>query len=194
MVQLHRPFPKSLLLFLLLVMMPVVVLTMAVSDAQNAAVPADSPLPRGAREAAARAALAGAAQYICLAHALSPGKEVYRKSLAVVRTMLPLPFLRAGYLTAPRARSLGGVTETHRREWFVLDHVSLRRASSVEASLSTAGAGAANASGSAGQSLSASHTDTCAGGVAVCAPCLPTCLSDWLHTRLQACCPVASGA
>lgn len=89
-----------------------------------------------------RTLLAGAAQYICLAHALQPSKDIYRKSLAVVRQMLPLPFLRAGYLTAPRARSIGSVTETYRRDWFVLDHRSLRQASHMETSLSTAGAGA----------------------------------------------------
>jgi hypothetical protein len=88
-----------------------------------------------------RTLLASAAQYICLAHALQPSKEIYRKSLAVVRQMLPLPFLRAGYLTAPRARSIGSVTETYRRDWFVLDQRSLRQASTMEASLSTAGAG-----------------------------------------------------
>lgn len=88
-----------------------------------------------------RTLLAVAAQYICLAHALQPSKDIYRKSLSVVRQMLPLPFLRAGYLTAPRARSIGSVTETYRRDWFVLDHKSLRQASSMETSLSTAGAG-----------------------------------------------------
>lgn len=88
-----------------------------------------------------RTLLAGAAQYICLAHALQPSKDIYRKSLAVVRQMLPLPFLRAGYLTAPRARSIGSVTETYRRDWFVLDQHSLRQASHLETSLSTAGAG-----------------------------------------------------
>lgn len=88
-----------------------------------------------------RTLLAVAAQYICLAHALQPSKDIYRKSLSVVRQMLPLPFLRAGYLTSPRARSIRSVTETYRRDWFVLDHRSLRQASSMETSLSTAGAG-----------------------------------------------------
>lgn len=54
--------------------------------------------------------------------------------------MLPLPFLRAGYLTAPVAATLGGPGEAWRREWFVLDHASLRSASAMESSLSTAGA------------------------------------------------------
>lgn len=93
------------------------------------------------KDVSVRTLLAGAAQYICLAHALQPSKDIYRKSLAVVRQMLPLPFLRAGFLTAPRARSIGSVTETYRRDWFVLDQRSLRQASHMESSLSTAGAG-----------------------------------------------------
>jgi hypothetical protein len=102
----------------------------------------DAPASRQAKDISVRTLLAVAAQYICLAHALQPSKEIYRKSLGVVRQMLPLPFLRAGFLTAPRSRSIGTVTETYRRDWFVLDHRSLRQASSMETSLSTAGAGA----------------------------------------------------
>lgn len=103
---------------------------------------AESGSSKQSKDISVRTLLAGAAQYICLAHALQPSKDIYRKSLAVVRQMLPLPFLRAGYLTAPRARSIGSVTETYRRDWFVLDQRSLRQASHMEASLSTAGAGA----------------------------------------------------
>eukprot|EP00879_Flechtneria_rotunda_P021099 GHRR01022228.1.p1 GENE.GHRR01022228.1~~GHRR01022228.1.p1 ORF type:complete len:452 (+),score=168.60 GHRR01022228.1:388-1743(+) len=101
----------------------------------------DNSASRQSHDHSVRTLLAVAAQYICLAHALQPSKDIYRKSLSVVRQMLPLPFLRAGYLTAPRATSLGSVTETYRRGWFVLDHKSLRQASSMETSLSTAAAG-----------------------------------------------------
>lgn len=55
--------------------------------------------------------------------------------------MLPLPFLRAGYLTAPVEHTLGGPAEAWRREWFVLDHMSLRSASALESSLSSAASG-----------------------------------------------------
>jgi len=96
---------------------------------------------RAGRDAAARALFGTAAQYIALASALQPGKEIYRKSLSVVRQMLPLPFLRAGYLSAPLPRSLGGLGEVYRREWFVLDHVSLRAASHMESTLSAASQG-----------------------------------------------------
>lgn len=102
---------------------------------------ADSSQSRASRDLSVRTLLAIAAEYICLAHALQPSKDIYKKSLSVVRQMLPLPFLRAGYFTAPRAKSIGSVTETYRRDWFVLDHKSLRQASSMETSLSTAGAG-----------------------------------------------------
>jgi hypothetical protein len=48
-----------------------------------------------------------AAQYVCLAFALEPYKEVYQRSYAVVARQLPLPYLRAGYLLkmAPRSSS-----------------------------------------------------------------------------------------
>eukprot|EP00877_Chromochloris_zofingiensis_P000186 jgi/Chrzof1/10168/Cz04g31140.t1 len=96
---------------------------------------------RQAREFAVRNLFSVAAQYICLAHALQPTKDIYRKSLSVVRQMLPLPLLRAGYLTAPVSRTIGSVQETYRRDWFVLDHVSLRAASHMESSLSAASTG-----------------------------------------------------
>lgn len=59
----------------------------------------------------------------------------------MVKPMLPLPFLRAGYLTVPLAQSLGGHGETWRRVWFVLDHCSLRSASELESSLTSAAIG-----------------------------------------------------
>jgi len=96
---------------------------------------------RRARESRIRDLLGVAAQYICLAHALQPSKDIYRKSLGVVRQMLPLPFLRAGYLTAPLQRTLMQVNESYRRDWFVLDHVSLRAASNMESTLSAASSG-----------------------------------------------------
>lgn len=46
-----------------------------------------------------------AAQYILLAHALQPRKEVYKKSLNVVKPLLPLPLLRSGLLTALTSRT-----------------------------------------------------------------------------------------
>lgn len=68
--------------------------------------------------------------------------------------MLPLPFIRAGYLTVPATHTLGTVNESWRREWFVLDQHSLRSASSFESALSTAavnlGGGSAGGAGRGG--------------------------------------------
>ena len=66
-----------------------------------------------------------AAQYVCLAFALEPFKEVYRRSLAVVRAQLPLPFLRSGYLLAVRPDSAGKAKEAWVRNWFVLNEAFL---------------------------------------------------------------------
>mmetsp|Transcript_15153 Transcript_15153/g.32883 ORF Transcript_15153/g.32883 Transcript_15153/m.32883 type:complete len:433 (-) Transcript_15153:285-1583(-) len=92
---------------------------------------------RQAKEAEIRTAFTTAAQYICLAYALQQHKDIYRKSLGVVRSMLPLPFLRAGHLLAPLPGTLGTSQEAWRRDWFVLDQASLRAASSMETSLSS---------------------------------------------------------
>ena len=53
-----------------------------------------------------------AAQYVCLAFALEPFKEVYQRSLSVVRSQLPLPFLRSGYLMLVRPDSIGTIQVT----------------------------------------------------------------------------------
>ncbi len=90
-----------------------------------------------------------AAQYIVLAYALQPSKDIYRKSLGVVRRvsrragcaaltqhpgihsltptpplalhaplqLLPLPFLRAGYLTCVIPTSRGTPDEAWRQDW-----------------------------------------------------------------------------
>ncbi|KAJ9531741.1 hypothetical protein QJQ45_021888 [Haematococcus lacustris] len=92
---------------------------------------------RAGREAEVRGLFNSSAQYIMLASALHQGNEVYRKSLTVVKQLLPLPFLRAGYLTAP-VPGAGREQDPWHRDWFVLDHSSLRAATSRESSLSTA--------------------------------------------------------
>lgn len=98
-----------------------------------------APRSRSEWDASVRRLFSIAALYICLSYALQPTKDIYRKGVSVVRNMLPLPFLRAGHLTAPRASSLAHVEEAWRRDWFVLDHASLRSASPMESSLSTIG-------------------------------------------------------
>ena len=122
-----------------------------------------------ARAAAARALFGTAAQYIALAAALQPAKEIYRKSLAVVRPMLPLPFLRAGHLSAPRPRGLGGLGEVFRREWFVLDERSLRAASHMESTLSAAGGAGAGGGGGVGSAAAGGGGNAAAAAAAAAA-------------------------
>lgn len=66
------------------------------------------------------AALATAAQCVALAAALAPAADVYRRSLAAVRHLLPLPHLRAGWLLVadgrvPRTRSGADADEADAR-------------------------------------------------------------------------------
>ena len=60
-----------------------------------------------ADEAAGERLFRLAAQYIALAAALQPGKDVYRRSLGVVRELLPRPALRAGALLAADPAAAG---------------------------------------------------------------------------------------
>eukprot|EP01018_Ginkgo_biloba_P020089 Gb_39400 [translate_table: standard] len=63
--------------------------------------------------------------YIAAAHALRPNYSVYRSALRLVRSMLPLPYLKAGYLTAaPTGNSLAPHSDWKRSQ-FVLDHEGL---------------------------------------------------------------------
>ncbi|GAX80584.1 hypothetical protein CEUSTIGMA_g8021.t1 [Chlamydomonas eustigma] len=93
---------------------------------------------RQSRESDIRTAFTTAAQYICLAFAMQQQKDVYRRSLSLVRSMLPLPFLRSGVLTVsspPSSSSSTSSGEVWRRELLVLDHRSLHIASALESSL-----------------------------------------------------------
>lgn len=63
--------------------------------------------------------------YIAAAHALRPNYSVYRSALRLVRSMLPLPYLKAGYLTAPPAGNSLAPHSDWKRLQFVLDHEGL---------------------------------------------------------------------
>ncbi|GMH38506.1 hypothetical protein BSKO_06390 [Bryopsis sp. KO-2023] len=69
-----------------------------------------------------------AAQYIVLAYALQPAKEVYQQSLRVVQNMhtLPKPYLAAGYLKAPSLSTRNDTSKTWEKLLFVLDHTIMR--------------------------------------------------------------------
>ncbi|KAK1430670.1 hypothetical protein QVD17_13586 [Tagetes erecta] len=65
--------------------------------------------------------------YIAAAHALKPNYSVYTSALKLVRSMLPLPYLKVGYLTAP---PVGNPIAPHcdwKHTQFVLNHESLQQ-------------------------------------------------------------------
>lgn len=72
-------------------------------------------------EAVLRRTFSLAAQYILLSYVLQPAKEVYSKSLQVIKQLLPLPHLRAGRLLAIAPDSLDSVPEQWSVSLFVLD-------------------------------------------------------------------------
>uniref|UniRef100_A0A0D6QX88 PH domain-containing protein n=1 Tax=Araucaria cunninghamii TaxID=56994 RepID=A0A0D6QX88_ARACU len=63
--------------------------------------------------------------YIAAAHALKPNYSVYRSALRLVRSMLPLPYLKTGYLTAPPVGNSLAPHSDWKRSQFVLDHEGL---------------------------------------------------------------------
>ncbi|KAI3756312.1 hypothetical protein L1987_56132 [Smallanthus sonchifolius] len=65
--------------------------------------------------------------YIAAAHALKPNYSVYTSALKLVRSMLPLPYLKVGYLTAP---PVGNPIAPHcdwKHTQFVLNHEGLQQ-------------------------------------------------------------------
>jgi hypothetical protein len=75
---------------------------------------------RGAAEQHVQSTFAHAAQYIALAYAMQPGKQVYSDSLAAVQRLLPLPHLRVGPLLAAHPDSADGPREEWVACWFGL--------------------------------------------------------------------------
>ncbi|XP_021767913.1 protein HLB1-like [Chenopodium quinoa] len=65
------------------------------------------------------------AVYIAAAHALKPNYSVYRSALRLVRSMLPLPYLKVGYLTAPPPGNPIAPHSDWKRTQFVLNHEGL---------------------------------------------------------------------
>lgn len=70
--------------------------------------------------------------YIAAAHALKPNYSVYRSALRLVRSMLPLPYLKVGYLTAPPAGNPVAPHGDWKRTQFVLNHEGLQQLNKVE--------------------------------------------------------------
>ncbi|CAJ2628337.1 protein HLB1 [Trifolium pratense] len=65
--------------------------------------------------------------YIAAAHALKPNYSVYSSALRLVRSMLPLPQLKVGYLTAPPAGAIVAPHNDWKRSEFFLDHEKLQQ-------------------------------------------------------------------
>ncbi|XP_057511055.1 protein HLB1 [Actinidia eriantha] len=65
--------------------------------------------------------------YIAAAHALKPSYSVYSSALKLVRSMLPLPYLKLGYLTAPPVGSPVAPHGDWKRTQFVLNHEGLHQ-------------------------------------------------------------------
>ncbi|GAU30656.1 hypothetical protein TSUD_31280 [Trifolium subterraneum] len=65
--------------------------------------------------------------YIAAAHALKPNYSVYSSALRLVRSMLPLPHLKVGYLTAPPAGAIVAPHNDWKRSEFLLDHEKLQQ-------------------------------------------------------------------
>ncbi|CAK9192258.1 unnamed protein product [Sphagnum troendelagicum] len=72
------------------------------------------------------------AVYIAAAHALKPDYPVYRGALRLVRSMLPLPYMKSGWLKiAPPGNPLAPHSDWMRL-WFVLDHEALYEMEKVD--------------------------------------------------------------
>ncbi|KAL8535588.1 hypothetical protein ACS0TY_011281 [Phlomoides rotata] len=67
------------------------------------------------------------ALYIAAAHALKPNYSVYTSALKLVRSMLPLPYLKIGYLTAPPVGNPVAPHSDWKRSQFVLNHEGLQQ-------------------------------------------------------------------
>ncbi|KQK24025.1 protein HLB1 [Brachypodium distachyon] len=72
--------------------------------------------------------------YVAAAHALKPNYSVYRSALRLVRSMLPLPYLKVGYLTAPPADDPIAPHKHWERSQFILNHEELQQANASESS------------------------------------------------------------
>ncbi|KAI3689924.1 hypothetical protein L2E82_47895 [Cichorium intybus] len=65
--------------------------------------------------------------YIAAAHSLKPNYSVYTSALKLVRSMLPKPYLKVGYLTAPPPGNPIAPHGDWKRTQFVLNHEGLQQ-------------------------------------------------------------------
>ncbi|BFG32072.1 hypothetical protein CerSpe_183460 [Prunus speciosa] len=77
--------------------------------------------------------------YIAAAHALKPNYNVYSSALRLVRSMLPLPYLKVGYLTAPPVGKSIAPHSDWKRSQFVLNNEGLQQVNKGEQKQSISG-------------------------------------------------------
>ncbi|KAI3812831.1 hypothetical protein L1987_17543 [Smallanthus sonchifolius] len=65
--------------------------------------------------------------YVAAAHALKPNYSVYTSALKLVRSMLPLPYLKVGYLMVPPVENPVAPHCDWKRFQFVLNHEALQQ-------------------------------------------------------------------
>ncbi|GAV68723.1 TOM20_plant domain-containing protein [Cephalotus follicularis] len=70
--------------------------------------------------------------YIAAAHSLKATYSVYSSALRLVRSMLPLPYLKVGYLMAPPVGKLLAPHSDWKRSQFVLNHEGLQQINKFE--------------------------------------------------------------
>ncbi|CAL9089303.1 unnamed protein product [Musa textilis] len=92
--------------------------------------------PINAKEVSPDELYSQSAIYIAAAHALKPNYSVYHSALRLVRSMLPLPYFKAGYLTAQPAHIPIAPHKDWQRSQFVLNHEGLQQVSRVDKHLS----------------------------------------------------------
>ncbi|KAL0409210.1 UNVERIFIED_CONTAM: protein HLB1 [Sesamum radiatum] len=88
--------------------------------------------PMNAKEVSPDELYSQSAIYIAAAHALKPNYSVYTSALKLVRSMLPLPYLKVGYLTAPPVGNPVAPHSDWKRSEFVLNHEVLQQINAVE--------------------------------------------------------------
>ncbi|KAK7344103.1 hypothetical protein VNO77_13368 [Canavalia gladiata] len=81
----------------------------------------------GAQEVSPNELYSQSAIYIAAAHALKPNYSVYSSALRLVRSMLPLPHLKVGYLIAPPVGTTIAPHNDWKRSEFLLDHEKLQQ-------------------------------------------------------------------
>lgn len=81
----------------------------------------------GVQEVSPNELYSQSAIYIAAAHALKPNYSVYSSALRLVRSMLPLPHLKVGYLTAPPVGTTIAPHNDWKRSEFLLDHEKLQQ-------------------------------------------------------------------